>query len=99
VNYFARLVPAKRSDLSGKSIRCVALIQSNAGGAGAMKKATAKKAGSSSSAKGAAKKASQPSTKGCCTIYDNKKDEQVEGVTKAECTRLAKSSRRGWPVE
>ena len=57
-----------------------------------MKKAKAKKAGSSSSGKGATKKASQPNTKGCCTIiYENKKAEQVEGVTKADCTRLGRA--------
>jgi hypothetical protein len=45
------------------------------------KKAKAKKAGSSSSG-----------AKGCCTItYENKKDEQVAGITKAECTRVARS--------
>jgi hypothetical protein len=50
---------------------------------GVMKKAKAKK--------GATKKASS-SDKGCCTItFDDKKDQQVPGVTKAECTRLARA--------
>ena len=57
-----------------------------------MSKAKAKKAGSSSSEKGATKKPSPPNTKGCCTItYENKKDEQLEGVTRAECARLARA--------
>jgi hypothetical protein len=56
-----------------------------------MKKAKAKKA-SPSPGKGATKKAIPQDTKGCCTItYDSKKDEQVEGVTTAECTRLARA--------
>jgi hypothetical protein len=50
---------------------------------GVMKKAKAKKA------KSVTKKASPSDTLGCCTItYENKKDEQVAGVTKTECTRL-----------
>lgn len=57
-----------------------------------MKKASAKGASSSSSGKGATKKRVPPNTKGCCTIeYDNKPDEQVEGVTRAECTRIARA--------
>jgi hypothetical protein len=47
------------------------------------KKATAKKT---------VKKKGQAVLKGCCTIeYDNKADEQVENVTKAECTRLGRA--------
>jgi hypothetical protein len=57
-----------------------------------MKKAKAKKAVASPSGKGATKKASPADTKGCCTIiYDNKRAEQVPGVTKAECTRLGRA--------
>ncbi len=57
-----------------------------------MKKAKAKSGGSSSSRGGAAKKPIPPNTRGCCTIaYDDKKDEQVEGVTRAECTRIGRA--------
>jgi hypothetical protein len=50
-----------------------------------MGKATAKK-------QGTAKKAGTSNTKGCCTIaYDDKRDEQIAGVTKDECTRLARA--------
>lgn len=54
------------------------------------KKAKAKKA---QGKKAAAKKASPPGTKGCCTIIfdDGRKPEQVEGVSKADCTRIARS--------
>jgi hypothetical protein len=51
----------------------------------------AKKAGPSSPARTAAK-ASPSGALGCCTItYDDKKDEQVAGVTKARCTTLARA--------
>jgi hypothetical protein len=57
----------------------------------AAKKAAAKKAGASGT--GAAKKPIPANTKGCCTIvYENKRAEQVPGVTKAECTRLARAN-------
>jgi hypothetical protein len=56
------------------------------------KKAKAGKAGSSKK-KAAAKKASPPGTKGCCTIIfdDGRKPEEVEGVSKTDCTRIARS--------
>lgn len=54
------------------------------------KKAKAKKA--ASPGKGATKKAIPPNTTGCCTIiYDDRRAEQVEGVTIAECTRLGRA--------
>jgi hypothetical protein len=58
-----------------------------------MKKAKAKKAKAKKATTGAAKKPIPANTKGCCTIvYENKRAEQIPGVTKAECTRLARAN-------
>jgi hypothetical protein len=56
------------------------------------KKTKAGKAGPSKK-KAAVKKASPPGTKGCCTIIfdDGRKPEEVEGVSKTDCTRIARS--------
>jgi hypothetical protein len=50
------------------------------------------KGGPSSSRKRATKKAGLSALTGCCTIvYDDKPDEQIEGISKAECTRRARA--------
>jgi len=55
--------------------------------------AKGKKSASGASPKGAEKK-SAGGVKGCCTIsFDDKKEEEVEGLTEAECKREAR--RRG----
>jgi hypothetical protein len=42
--------------------------------------------------KAKAKNAISSDTKGCCTItFDDKKDEQIEGITKAECVKRARA--------
>jgi hypothetical protein len=91
-NYFARLMPAERCNLGEKTIDLHRWLNRRRRiRGGAMKKAKAKKAGSPG--KAAAKKASPSGTKGCCTIiFEDKKAEQVEGVTQAACTRLARAS-------
>jgi hypothetical protein len=58
---------------------------------GVMRKAKAKKA-TGAAKKGAVKKAPAANAAGCCTIiYDDKPSDQVEGVTRVECTRLGRA--------